>query len=82
MRCHAAPWSPRFGDLGERLGVRAFAQTKSEARGFLHGKVARRNRILMSEAKQKINVCGPRPDAVQGGKCGVCYVGIHVADGG
>jgi len=81
MGCHAAPWPPGFGDLGERLGVRAFAQTEGKARGFLHGEIAGRKGIRVPEAKEKIDISGPWPNPMQGGERGVRYVGIHVADG-
>src|SRR4029078_1266124 len=81
MRCHAAPRPPGLGDLGERLGVRAFAQTKSKACRFLHSQVARRKRIRMSKAKEKINIGGPWPDPMQARERGVGLIGVHIAHG-
>src|SRR6185437_10320633 len=54
MGCHAAPRPPGLGDLGERLGVRTFAQTKSKACGFLHGEVAGRKGIRLPTAVRSI----------------------------
>ena len=81
MGCHAAPWPPGFGDFGERLRVRTFAQTEGEACGFLHGEVAGRKGIRVPEAKEKIDISSPWPDPMQGGERGVRLVGIHVAHG-
>ena len=67
--------------LGERLGVRTFAQTEGKACGFLHGEVAGRKGIRVPEAKEKIDISGPWPDPVQGSERGVRLVGIHVAHG-
>ena len=56
------------------------AQTEGDARGFLHREIAGRKGVGMAEAEQKINIGGPRPDAVQRDQRCVRRVGIHVAD--
>src|SRR5450759_5916701 len=82
MRRHAAPGPPGFGYFYKPLGVRPLAKPKRDARGLLHGEIARRKRIGMAEAEQQINIGGPRPDAVQRGERGVRQGGLHIADKG
>ena len=82
MRRHATPGPPGLGHFGECLGVRALAQAEGDARGFLHGEIARRKRIGVAETEQQIDVGGPWPDSMQCRQRRMGLIGIHVADSG
>src|SRR5262245_63519164 len=79
---YAAPRAPGFCHSGESLRIRTLAQAERDPRGLLNRQIAGRECIRVAEAKQKINVGGPRTDTVQGRKRRVCFIGAHVADGG
>ena len=80
MCSHASPRTPCLGHFRERLCVRTLSQAKGNASRLLDCEIAGRKCVRMAETEQKINVGGPRADAVKRGKGGMCFVGAHVAD--
>ena len=78
MRRGAAQRPPRFGQRRHLLCGRPRLQAEPDSDGFLHGEIARRPGVAMPQAKQQINVGGPRADTGQRRQRMVRGVGILI----
>ena len=80
MRRHSAQRAPCLGELDHVLTHWPALELECQPCRLLQRKVAGGPGIRVSQAKQEINVRGPRPDAVQGGERDVGIVGLHAGE--
>jgi hypothetical protein len=78
MRGGAAQRAPRLRQRRHLFRGRARLEPKSDLDGFLYGEIAGRPGVAMAQAKQQIDIGGPRTDAVQCRQLVVRNVGVFI----